>query len=250
MVVCMRTLLCSLLLLTPAVAAGDPVAAARTPVDPPAPVGGDPADAATAGEPAPPDRGPADAATTGEPAPLGGGPADAAAVDEPAPLEGGPADAATGTTVDEANADEPAAADPWNLALGIGFGQQYAGLGANLAGYVRIKGIFSLGAFGSVGLLDFDTCCSDWGFSAGALAAFGWDHRVALALSYGAVWNERERRDDRVVNGITAAVGYELMMPSGFWLRWLAGAAFPTDELEIDDEEVIPSINVGLGWNL
>lgn len=168
-----------------------------------------------------------------------------ALADGPAAMETPPENAAADTAVHQQS--EAETADPWNLALGLGFGQQYAGLGANLAAYVRVDGMFSVGAFGSVGLVDLDTCCGDWAWSAGALAAWGWTDRLALAASFGAVWNESVSGD--VVNGVTVAIGYEKLTRAGFWFRWLAGVAFPTEEMPVD-KAAIPSINVGLGWKI
>jgi hypothetical protein len=141
-----------------------------------------------------------------------------------------------------ASESEVSTGDPWNIQLGIGLGQQYAGIGAGVSAYARVAQVWSLGAFASVGLSDVETCCSQWGYAAGALAAWGWQDRVALALSYGAVWSE----GDTIDYGITVAAGYELLSRQGFWLRWLVGVAVVTDT----ERDAIPTINLGLGWNL
>jgi hypothetical protein len=137
------------------------------------------------------------------------------------------------------------------IALAVGLGYEYSGLGAQALYYIRTPGapvfITPHAGVGSLGII---------GFAAGVSAALGFRHRLIADLSY-AMYGVKELSlhgtlaDERIVYGVNAGIGYEYMANSGFLIRALVGGSYPLDAYIDDDERVVFfTLGFGLGWKL
>lgn len=148
------------------------------------------------------------------------------------------------------------AAYRWGVSLGIGVGQQYAGLGGNLSVYFPVFDTpLTLAPVVGGGVASVEACCTEWAYSAGAMLLWGRNHRLVLSALYGPADFEKVPQPSgsqrgNVLYGIIGLAGYELLTSGGFYMRWLVGAAHPLDTPEIDTDDILPAVTMGLGWKI
>jgi tetratricopeptide (TPR) repeat protein len=152
----------------------------------------------------------------------------------------------------ERESPDPPPAETSGLALSLGAGEQYAGLGFNAAFYLRSKETpFAVAPYAGVGYQpgkSFGT--GVFGGSAGAIAMYGRESRWLLNASYGLIgtrWLEVYGVTAvTAVYGVTFSLGREWALYTRWFLRLLGGVSITTDALASGMNRVAPELSIGL----
>ena len=151
------------------------------------------------------------------------------------------------------------------VAFNVGYGYEYAGLGAALELYLHYKsfglgGLLGAGYFPSININGIETDGAI-GFGVGTRLVLGSRHRCVVDLHYGLAGTAaREQivsgstvRDTATVYGTTTAIGYQFVAARGFTFQILVGQTF----LDGADEWVtnilgdqILTLNLGIGYKI
>lgn len=155
------------------------------------------------------------------------------------------------------------------IGVGLGYGYQHAGAGGAVYLYIQGRSPFKLALYGGAGYFPSSTTSESnlemegvWGWAAGGMLLVGGRHRAVLDVSYGLAVHEAgyhtitssrygtlyHSEYDRVVYGITGAVGYEFMAPNGFFVRPTFGITKYTEALYFDGAEHDWTVNVTVGF--
>jgi hypothetical protein len=157
----------------------------------------------------------------------------------------------------EGDYEEAAPSEPKSetsgLALGIGFGYQYAMLGGQLLYYIRLPGVpLQIVPYAGGGYFPSieEGLDGSPGFSAGTMVGLGNTHRLVLDVNYGlaALQYITATKETKTLYGLTVAIGYEYMSDPGFFVRPQFGATYFIDKPEDPDKSrFVPTLNIGLG---
>jgi hypothetical protein len=148
--------------------------------------------------------------------------------------------------------------------ISVGIGSPYVGIGVQVAYYLELpRSRFRVAPYAAAGsvLWSFGPVYPDdgWhtGATAGLLASWGHRHRITVDLYYGAVGTTSlslhgEAPDTELEWGPGAAVGYEYLARSGFFLRTSFGLHYVVTApiLALEDRIAFGGTFVGLGYKL
>jgi hypothetical protein len=139
-------------------------------------------------------------------------------------------------------------------ALSVGLGSQYPLVGAQLAYYLQIpEASFRLTPYASIGS---QVCSGCVGAAFGVMGSFGQQHRLVVDVFYGTVGSSwyslhGELRHELVTWGAGLAVGYELMLTSGFFWRVEGGATYAFGPPIFPPKDRFgPALSLGVGYKL
>lgn len=149
---------------------------------------------------------------------------------------------------DRDDADPPPSQTP-GPALSLGFGAQYAVLGAHLAYAYRFKGTpFVVAPYLGGGCVPgFTAPC---GGVAGAMGMYGGENRWVLNAGYGlfdaVAITLYGKQSVTTVNGLSFTAGREWLLATSLSLRLLGGITVRTDAVASGMNRIAPDISIGL----